>query len=928
VTKTTTATPVSQTMALAIVDEALQKDYDSGVIGVRGTPDRALEADMQHRGQTVRIRPAESALAVREVLTERPDDGWLVVVTDRDDHDLGAGILSHFVWQRLRSPDPWEAVRHRFSASGIDPALMQVAESRELAAGLLAAAPPSGWPAAPAGVLTRRHALAAVAADHLDLERDGIDGLAVLRWTLRPGSAAAVATLRDVAGNRLTDEVLEWIAQQSGSAYEAVSALLRQGEIADAAPIGVVSSLLTSGDLGDPDLAHQGQLALVRLESRWGSARPSLRAQQSLGTTARALLADLVHDRRWADAVERSLQRADDIIAQCQAEGLSVQSDLLPRGLTARLRLLADSLRKAPSADMTSPTSAEIEAAWERVQLHLLSETSSRQLAPFHAAVRLCRWLGGAQDGDAADLVNLTRRHLSEGAWVDAAVNDVLMGVDDDSAADGLAAVAEAAREQRRAEERRFATALATATAQESVSTRLEADTTGAPIWAIEALLPEVVVPMARTAPVLFLVMDGMSAATATEIIDDAVTHHGWFEAALPGMTSDARGGAIAVLPSLTKVSRASMLCGRLTTGEQAVELKGHAELTNSAGKIRGSLFHKKEVDTRAPGWAISDEVGRAINDPETRLVSVVLNTIDDALDRSDPAGTTWTADAVKHLAPLLARARAAGRTVVMTADHGHVVERRGGTQRSYPDSDGGRVRAASGPIGEGEIEVSGPRVLTTGHRAVLAVDEDLRYGPLKAGYHGGGSAAEVVVPVVALVSDPDTNPHELRLLPPQAPIWWFTAQGTAVGVETSSPAIAPPHFAVPSLPATRDAAPSLFDDVEAYAEPESPSSGDSLGGKVTASAPYAAQRSVTGRLIVTDGQVADLIDSLVAGSGRVTDVLAARAMGLNPIRLRGALAQVQQLLNVDGYAVLGADVATRSVVLDVPLLKEQFEIR
>ena len=66
-------------------------------------------------------------------------------------------------------------IRHRFSASGIDPALTQVRESRELAAGLLAAAPPSGWPAAPAGVLTRRHALAAVAAAHLDLERDGID---------------------------------------------------------------------------------------------------------------------------------------------------------------------------------------------------------------------------------------------------------------------------------------------------------------------------------------------------------------------------------------------------------------------------------------------------------------------------------------------------------------------------------------------------------------------------------------------------------------------------------------------------------------------------------------------------------------------------------------------------------------------------------
>ena len=36
--------------------------------------------------------------------------------------------------------------------------------------------------------------------------------------------------------------------------------------------------------------------------------------------------------------------------------------------------------------------------------------------------------------------------------------------------------------------------------------------------------------------------------------------------------------------------------------------------------------------------------------------------------------------------------------------------------------------------------------------RAVLAVDERLRYGPLKAGYHGGGAPAEAVVPVAVLV--------------------------------------------------------------------------------------------------------------------------------------------------------------------------------
>ena len=81
----------------------------------------------------------------------------------------------------------------------------------------------------------------------------------------------------------------------------------------------------------------------------------------------------------------------------------------------------------------------------------------------------------------------------------------------------------------------------------------------------------------------------------------------------------------------------------------------------------------------------MADDVAAAIADVTGHpLVTCVLNTIDDALDRSDPGGTEWGADAVKHLAPLLDRARHAGRIVVLTADHGHIVERRQGTQRAY----------------------------------------------------------------------------------------------------------------------------------------------------------------------------------------------------------------------------------------------------
>ena len=143
---------------------------------------------------------------------------------------------------------------------------------------------------------------------------------------------------------------------------------------------------------------------------------------------------------------------------------------------------------------------------------------------------------------------------------------------------------------------------------------------------------------------------------------------------------------------------------------------------------------------------AIADATGQP-------LVTCVLNTIDDALDRSDPGGTEWGADAVNHLAPLLDRARHAGRIVVLTADHGHIVERRQGTQRAYASISSGRSRAAIEPAADGEVLVAGWRVLRHEGRAVLAVDEHLRYGPLKAGYHGGAAPAEAVVPVAVTLA-------------------------------------------------------------------------------------------------------------------------------------------------------------------------------
>ncbi len=328
-------------------------------------------------------------------------------------------------------------------------------------------------------------------------------------------------------------------------------------------------------------------------------------------------------------------------------------------------------------------------------------------------------------------------------------------------------------------------------------------------------------------------------------------------------------------------------------------------------------LHHKKPLETSRLGYTLLEEIHQDIAgiDSQTgqaykQLVGCVLNTIDDALDRTDPAGTTWTQDAVKHLRAVLTAALAGERIVVLTADHGHIVERRRGTMRRYSEISSARSRAVTEAAGEDEVVVEGTRVLAHGGRAVLAVDETLRYGPLKAGYHGGAAPAEAVVPVAVLLPSGVELPKGWELAPIQEPVWWSAAATVPV----------PP--AVPSgRPSLRSAAPSLFDEIEGTQSAES-----GLGAAVIASPTFKAQARLAGRVTIADQSIALLVDALASASGsRLQAATAAVVLQVPPSRLRGAVATIQRLLNVEGYAVLRTE--GMELLLDVPLLREQFEV-
>ncbi|MGH3328673.1 MAG: hypothetical protein ACRDPT_12905, partial [Streptomycetales bacterium] len=288
----------------ALLDEARKKNYQhGGVLGVRARPHWEGPQEFDHSGLPVRVVPCESALAVREALLERGPDRWLVVLTDRDEQDLGVGITAHLAWRRLRLPDPWDAVRDGFAATRVDHRLVTSSAARGLATGLLVAASSGGaWPPARGGLLTLDHALGSVAAGRLGLGEPGeeLDAVTVLRWSTNPEAVTSLADLRALAGDELVGALLAWLASRCDVASQPADPLFAAGRPGDLVPLGLAArGVLATGP-------ESGPRALLRreLDVRLADAVLGAWASEAEAVTRTLLVED-------GHAAARVLARAD-----------------------------------------------------------------------------------------------------------------------------------------------------------------------------------------------------------------------------------------------------------------------------------------------------------------------------------------------------------------------------------------------------------------------------------------------------------------------------------------------------------------------------------------------------------------------------------------------------------------------------------------
>lgn len=835
------------------------------------------QGDVKVGDTVVRVLPGVSQLAILDIVTSLAAGERAIVLTDRPPDDLGDAVLARAYRHGIELPDEWQAVPRLF------PGAIEVGRDlRRLdwaATALLDHQPPAGWPRSPEPALTARHAVGSLLAHLLGLGAEAqLDGVVLLTALGRSNVRRAWFAVDEALRRRLID----WATAELGDPAAFALQIAQRNEHISPLAVGLALDVLWP-DEGPPPTETQ-VAARVRAEAFVDGRAVPVDGAKSLARLAKATVLRLEVDN--SPDLGIALHQAEAFLGDLgYAEGAERSAVLRP-GYLARVRALASAL--------TSGTS--VEEALVRVLDHRDAATSQ---APT-MAVRLHRWLATAEDASAS-LGSDLQRQMNDGAWVDAAVGAVWNGSADPVVAEVYQVLLDKVHTRRAQRDRAAASRLA------------EANATGVgEVLGVEKLLAEVVDPWRRQGGALLVVLDGMSGAIASSLATE-VARLGLIEW-VPSSTH-ARQAVVAALPSLTNVSRTSLFCGEIRAGGSEDEKRGLA-----MAFPRAKLFHKNDLRSEG-GAALPGEVLAAIQDSAVPVVGVVINAIDDATHKNDTSAWEWELRSLDPLRALLEAAVSARRVVILTSDHGHVVER--DTKMLSVNGADSRWRpAATGPPGDGEILVSGPRVIAPGGEAVLLWRDDAHYGPRHAGYHGGASLAELTIPVLvfqAAVATSGAGGWEQAA--PQVPLWWNDPIGKPSPVE-------PPVITQPQPPKVGKKAPSQGDALFELEEVPTVPAAPGLVGAVLASAAYAEQKRMAGRRALDDAIAAAVLRALVDRGGRAHQDTIAAVAGIASADIGQVFAAVRRLLNVDGYGVIELDADGVTMRLDEQLLREQFDVR
>lgn len=873
------------------LDDLLQRNEKARILAMRSPQKRAWPEAIVRNGRNFRVAWCASELEIREHLdqAEARSDG-VIVLTPLDETALSSDVIARFPRARLKHTDRWSALRSLFKVSALDPRL---AAQTWLADLLLDHVPKEGYKPAPGGVLDLDTAWRAALGDVLELPDGRGDASSLMEWAFEPiGLDRLVRLPQDVRS-----ALIQRLGNEGGAAASLVLAAASNGRGSEALALSLVCGVLFGEQPVRPELRE----AAVRLETYVGGAPIDPAGGAALARAGRGLFNRLMqHNTAAARSAET---RATEILTSIRADQALDLSPVLQAGFEAQLRQAAATFHNALA------TGADVGACWRclrGLQAHDRAADNAPRLARATMATRLVTWLTGRRAEPARGFAEAAASFAADGGFVDYARNSLRSGDPLPDVASAYGRISQAVGERREAENQRFASLLKDWNQSAGAGV-------GSP-WPVERVLDAIVAPLARDVPVLLLVFDGLS-FPVWRALAETLGRLGWLE--LNPANSRAPFSAVAAIPSVTEISRASLLSGMLRRGDQAAERFGFSSSVALVAVSRSGrpprLFHKADLGA---GPELGQDVQTAIADPHQKVVGVVHNAVDAQLAGSDQLEINWSADDFRQVGALLHAARQAGRAIVITGDHGHVLET--GTVQA-PGGSGDRWRVGGAAPADGEIALSGGRVLSPagGSAIVAAWSEKLRYAAKRNGYHGGVAPQEVLVPVAVLTTV--DAPNGWVLAPPSEPSWWL---GPAQDVQ-------PVVVTAPSATAKRretSGQGDLFGQPASSANLKQPPPASAVWIDVLIGCEnYIAQRNLAGRGAPPDDQIKALLVALSGRGGRMSKTTLAQALGIAAVRLGGFVSAARRVLNLDQAQVIALD--GEDVVLDEALLRLQFQL-
>lgn len=885
----------------AQLDAVLAREPAALVIAIRSATKEAWPDAITQRGRRFALRWCDSMLAMREALCDVEEvdatDAGLVVLTPLGSNEIAEDIAARLARGRVFQPEGWAIVRQLFSAKEVDARLGRFSWMPQA---LMDGAAQGAYTPVANGFLDLETAWKELLQRFLQIEVPRPDATALLRWTIQPGTDASLDLLPAIARS----DALRWLGESAGTAGNMVLACVEAGRTGDAMALGLVCGVLyaTAGE-GQAALGH----ASIRLERFVNDTRVGVTEGRAWAEAARQLVRD-----GGADEYRPALDRADTLLNDLRVAEFAYLSDVLPVGFDQRMRTFAAHLIDHVQAG-TDETLTAVEEAANRVLTHVLAASQPQRADRVEMARRLSRWL--LQPATTATAVaDFVCWQADEGAFVDWARFRLLGGDELVEVSQAYEAVRTSVIARRNALGRQFALALQ--------RWNIQAPGPEGRIVPLESVLDRVVAPLAAHHPVLLLVVDGLSTSIFRELFARP-ERLGWAELVPAALERPLAG--VAAFPTVTEVSRATLLCGKLTSGTSSLEKTGFAThaalLAQSRADAPPKLFHKGDL---SDSTNLSNDVRTAIANPKQQVVGLVYNAVDDHLSGPDQLHQRWSLEDLRLFLPILSEAREARRVVVITADHGHLLED-GTIQTSGGESD--RWRAGNDATSSNEIVLTGGRVRTANGATSVAClwSESDRYAGRKNGYHGGVSPQEVTVPLSVLAPFGMTLPEWQPALPVQ-PEWWdlpnLAPSQTAVPQQAPIPRTTSRRLSAPSIGQNQ-----LFDTLMAPIPTASPEQAEHWIDNLLQSQVYASQRSLASRVAPPDDQMRKLLTALAERGGKLSRAALAQRLTVPEVRLNGMLSAVRRILNVDQATVLLVDEAAGTVELNRTLLLQQFRL-